>query len=163
MQSARRIGLGLVVPAALVVALVGAAPAAAAEPGASTTGRTAVVAGSGTLAARGSGVARLGGSYVVVGAMDGGSIRIVGAGPLATIRVTGWTSKTRLADGTLIYRGVHGTFHVAGRTLGTTIASTAMRFIATGHGAAFLRGEGQYWVNGRGPLPWSDPGADAAF
>jgi uncharacterized Zn-binding protein involved in type VI secretion len=157
------LGRALVVPAALVVSLVGASSVAAAEPGPTTIAPTAVVAGTGTLAARGSGVARLGGSYVLVGAMDGGSIRIVGAGPLATVRVTGWASKTRLADGTLIYRGVHGTFHIAGRTIRTTIASTAMRFVATGHGRAVLRGHGRYWVNGVGPFPWSDDPLEAAF
>jgi hypothetical protein len=128
------------IPALLVLSLVAASTTLAAEPAAmgaagATTTRSVVVAGTGTLAARGSGVARLAGSYVLAGAMDGGSLRIVGATAYTTIRVTGWTSKTRYADGTLLYRGVHGTFYIAGRTLRTTISSTAMRFVAFGHGA----------------------------
>jgi hypothetical protein len=40
-----------------------------------------------------------------------------------------------------------------------------MRFSAAGHGRATLVGEGSYWVNGRGPFPWTqpDPGAEATF
>jgi hypothetical protein len=95
--------------------------------------------------------------------MDGGTIQVVGAGPLDSVRVTGWASKTRLADGTLIVRGVHGTFRIAGRSIRTTIASPAMRFTATGHGVATLRGTGQFWVNGRGPHPWSSTPPETAF
>ena len=28
---------------------------------------------------------------------------------------------------------------------------------------ATLTGDGSYWVNGRGPLPWDDPAAETAF
>jgi hypothetical protein len=163
MQSARRFGRVLVIPAVLALSLVGASSVAAAEPNGAASRSAAVVTGTGTLAARGAGVARLGGTYVLAGAMKGGSITIVGAGPATSVRVTGWTSKTRLADGTLIYRGVRGSFRIAGRTLRTTIASPAMRFVATGHGTAVLRGTGQYWVNGRGPHSWSSHPPQTAF
>jgi hypothetical protein len=163
MSSFTTIRRALVIPALLAVSLVGATSALAAEPAATTTTRSVVVAGTGVLAAHGSGVARLGGSYVLVGSMDGGSIKIVGATAFTTIRVTGWASKTRLADGTLIFRGVHGTYYVAGRTIRTTIESTKMRFVAAGHGLALLRGTGEFWVNGHGPFPWSSTGVERAF
>ena len=168
MQSSTAVRRVLMVPALLVLSLVAASTTLAADPAATssattTATRSVVVAGTGTLAARGSGVARLAGSYVLVGAMDGGSLRIVGATAYTTIRVTGWTSKTRYADGTLLYRGVHGTFYIAGRTLRTTITSTAMRFVAFGHGHALLIGRGQYWVNGHGPRPWSTAGVEPTF
>jgi hypothetical protein len=38
-----------------------------------------------------------------------------------------------------------------------------MRFTAAGHGRATLAGDGSYWVNGRGPFPWTDPGVETAF
>ena len=153
----------VVIPALVILSLLGASSALAAEPSATTIGPSAVVTGRGVLAAHGAGVARLGGSYALTGSMDGGSLKIVGATRWTSIRVTGWASKTRLADGTLIFRGVHGSFAIAGRTIRTTIESPKMRFVARGHGRAFLRGEGEYWVNGVGPKPWSATGAESAF
>lgn len=163
MQTTSRFRRAVAIPALLALSLVGASSVAAAEPSAPSQARAIVVAGTGTLAAHGSGVARLAGSYVLVGSMDGGSIRIAGASRWTTIRVTGWTSKTRLADGTLVFRGVHGSFFIAGRTIVTRIESSEVRFVATGHGRAFLRGHGEYWVNGVGPKPWSGPGLESAF
>jgi hypothetical protein len=151
------------IPALLALSLVGATSVAAAEPTATAPTRSVVVAGSGTLAAHGSGVARLAGSYVLTGSMDGGTIRIVGATRWTTIRVAEWASKTRLDDGTIVFRGVHGRFQIAGRTIGTRLESAAMRFIATGHGRAVLRGTGEYWVNGVGPKPWSAESVGAGF
>ena len=163
MTSASTLRRAIVVPALLALSLAGASSALAAEPTTATTTRSVVVAGTGTLAAHGSGVARIGGSYVLVGSMDGGSITIVGATAFTTIRVSGWASKTRLADGTLIFRGVHGTYVIAGRTIRTRIESTKMRLVATGHGRVLLRGRGEYWVNGHGPFPWSTLGVEPAF
>ena len=163
MTSSSTLRRAVVIPALLAVSLAGASSALAAEPATAATTRSVVVAGTGTLAAHGSGVARLGGSYALVGSMDGGSIRIVGATAFTTIRVTGWASKTRLADGTLIFRGVHGTYFILGRSIRTTIESTKMRFVATGHGRVLLRGRGEYWVNGHGPFPWSTVGVEPAF
>jgi hypothetical protein len=163
MTSTSTLRRAVVIPALLALSLAGASSALAVEPTATTTTRSVVVAGTGTLAAHGSGVARIGGSYVLVGSMDGGSITIVGATAFTTIRVTGWASKTRLADGTLIFRGVHGTYFIAGRTIRTRIESTNMRFVATGHGRVLLRGRGEYWVNGHGPFPWSTLGVEPTF
>jgi len=156
------------VPAILILGLVGAGPASAAEPTASTaqTGPTApTVSGAGTLAAHGSGHVRLGGSYVLTGSLTGGTLRIDGAGRYSTVRVTGWTSKTRQADGTIVFRfrGTTGHFRIAGRTIVTRIDSGAIRFTATGHGRAWLLGAGSYWVNGHGPKPWTATGATYAF
>lgn len=163
MQSTRVLRRVAVIPALLVLFLVGASSAAAAAPPTATARTAVVIGGTGTLAAHGSGVARLAGSYALVGSMDGGSIRIVGASAWTTIRVTGWASKTRLADGTLIFRGVHGSFFIMGRTIRTTIESTKMRFSVTGHGVALLRGTGEYWVNGHGPKPWTTVGVESGF
>jgi hypothetical protein len=152
-----------VLPALLTLMLLGATSVAAADGStiAPTTAR--VVRGTGLLAARGDGVARLRGTYVLTGVLDGGSIRIAGATSRTIIRVHGWASRTRLADGTLIFRGVHGSFTIAGRSIVTTLASHHMSFAAAGHGRAVLRGHGSYWVNDHGPKPWSTLGVDAAF
>ena len=105
------------------------------------------------------------GSYLLTGSLDEGSLSIRGIDRWSTIRVTGWNSKTRLADGTVVYRfgDASGKYWIAGRTLVTTIESDAMRFTAAGRGRATLIGEGSYWVNGRGPLPWTDPASETAF
>jgi hypothetical protein len=150
--------------AILIVGLFGAsAVSAAEEPTASPS--AVVVAGSGVLAAQGDGHARLAGSYMLTGSLEGGTLEIRGIDRWSIIRVTGWISRTRLAGGGLVYRfgDRAGKYHIAGRSLATSIESHAMRFSAVGRGRAVLRGEGSYWVNGRGPLPWSDPAVETAF
>lgn len=153
----------IVLPAVLLVGLFGASTVSAAEETAAPS--SATVAGTGVLSAQGDGQARLAGSYLLTGSLDGGTLEIRGIDRWSAIRVTGWISKTRLADGALIYRfgDRTGRYWIAGRSLATNIESDAMRFRAAGHGRATLRGEGSYWVNGRGPLPWSDPEAETAF
>ena len=155
----------VVLPAAIALAI--AAPAAAASVSAggarASAAPAAVVAGRGTLAANGSGYVRLAGSYVLTGSMDGGWLKVSGITPWTVVRVSGWASKTRFADGSLLFRGVHGSFYVAGRTIATTISSPHSRFVATGHGRAVLVGEGVYYVNGHGPFQWADRGASSAF
>ena len=154
----------ILLPLMLVAGLFGASSVSAAEDPAATP-PAATVAGTGVLAAHGDGNARLAGSYLLVGSLTGGSITIRGVDRWSAIRVTGWSSKTRLEDGAVVYRfGDHaGRFWIAGRSLATTIESDAMRFRVVGHGRATLVGDGEYWVNRRGPLPWTDPGVEAAF
>lgn len=151
-------------PAILIVGLFGASSVSAAED-TTTAPSTVTVAGTGVLAAQGDGRARLAGSYLLTGSLDGGSITIRGIDRWSTIRVTGWISKTRLADGTVVYRFGNrtGQYWISGRSLATNIESGAMRIRAAGHGRATLVGEGSYWINGRGPFPWSDPGVETAF
>jgi hypothetical protein len=153
----------IVLPIVLIGGLSGASSVSAAdtEPAPSASS----VAGTGVLAAKGDGHVRLAGSYLLTGSLDGGSITVRGVDRWSTIRVTGWRSKTRLADGSIVYRFGDGAgkFWISGRTLATTIESHAMRFTVAGHGRATLVGDGSYWVNGRGPLPWTDPGIEAAF
>jgi hypothetical protein len=111
----------ILIPAALVVGLFGASGVAAADDPAADPAAT--IAGTGVLAAHGDGHARLAGSYLLTGSLDGGSLTIRGVDRWSTIRVTGWNAKTRLADGTLVYRfgDGDGTFWIAGRTIATTI------------------------------------------
>ena len=153
-----------VVPAVLLVGLFSASTVSASDAPTATPSNV-TVAGTGVLAAQGDGHARLARSYLLTGSLDGGTIEIRGIDRWSAIRVTGWIAKTRLADGTLVYRfgDRTGQYWIAGRSLVTIIESDAMRFRAAGHGRATLRGEGSYWVNGRGPLPWSDAEVDAAF
>lgn len=151
----------LVLP--LVLALAVAAPAAAATTGTAAAETQAAIAGTGTLAAKGAGTVRLAGSYVATGSMDGGWLKVTGVTPWTIVRVSGWTSKTRFADGSLLFRGVHGSFYIAGRTIVTTIQSPLVRFVASGHGRAQLVGTGVYYVNGHGPFRWADGGLNSAF
>lgn len=154
----------LILPVVLIAGLFGASGVAAAEETA-TAQPSATVAGTGVLAAQGGGHARLAGSYLLTGSLEGGTLGIRGVDRWSNIRVTGWLSKTRLADGSLVYRfgDRTGHFWVAGRSLVTKVESDAMRFSAAGHGRATLVGTGSYWVNGRGPLPWDDPSTEVDF
>ena len=154
----------IALPALLVLAI--AAPAAATTipaSGTPTATTQVVLSGSGTLAAKGNGTVRLGGSYIATGSMNGGWLKVTGLTAWTVVRVTGWTSKTRFADGSLLFRGVHGSFYIAGRAITTTIQSPLVRFVATGHGRAALVGSGVYFVNGHGPFRWSDGGVHSAF
>jgi len=152
----------VVLPAVLAVAVAG--PAAAATTSASSApAPTVVVAGSGTLAAKGTGYVRLAGSYVLNGSMDGGWLKVTGVTQWTIVRVSSWESKTRFADGSLLFRGVHGSFHIAGRSITTAISSPLVRFAATGHGRAHFVGTGIYFVNGHGPFRWADGGVNSAF
>ena len=154
----------MLLPTILVASLFGAASVSAAdETTASPPAPT--VAGTGVLAAEGDGRVRLAGSYTLAGSLDGGSLRVRGVDRTSVVRVTGWTSKTRLLDGTVVYRfaGTTGHYSIVGRTIATTIESHTIRFRATGHGRAWLYGTGSYWVNGQGPNPWTAPGAAATF
>jgi hypothetical protein len=148
--------------AILLVGLVGASSVSAAEI-AGPTATTPTVAGSGVLVANGDGRVRLGGSYVLAGSLDGGTLRIDHAGVVSRITVTGWISKTRLVDGSLVYRfGDHtGHFLIGGRTIVTRIQSHSIQFSAAGHGRAWLVGTGSYWANGHGPFPWTAPTAES--
>lgn len=154
----------IILPAVMVVGLFGASTVAAAED-ATAAPPTVTVSGTGVLAAQGDGHARLAGSYLLTGSLDGGSLEIRGIDRWSTIRVTGWIAKTRLADGTLVYRFGErtGQYWISGRSLATNIESDAMRFRAAGHGRATLVGEGNYWINGRGPLPWTRSSVESAF
>jgi hypothetical protein len=120
----------ILLPALLVAGLFGTSSVSAAEDTAAAP-PAATVAGAGVLAARGDGNVRLAGGYLLTGSLDGGSIAIRGIDRWSTIRVTGWNSKMRLADGTIVYRFGDGTGHywIAGRTLATTIESDAMRLL----------------------------------
>ncbi len=146
--------------AIFLVGLFGTSSVSAAELTA-TTAPTPTVAGSGSLIARGNGHVRLGGSYVLAGSLDGGTLRIGGAGLISSVTVTGWVSRTRLADGSVVYRFGDSTGHflIGGRTIVTRIESHSMQFSATGHGRAWLAGSGTYHANGHGPFPWTSPAA----
>jgi len=150
----------LALPAALAITLAATSLVAAAEP-ASTA--STVVPPAGSLGAGGAGYARVAGSFVLVGSMDGGWIKVSGLAGSDAVRITGWASRTRLSDGSLLFRGVHGSVYVAGRRIGVTLGGPHIRFLATGHGAAFLKGEGTYRLNGGAEQPWSSDGARYAF
>jgi hypothetical protein len=144
--------------AILLVGLVGASSVSAAG-ATSPTVTSPTVQGTGVLVARGDGRVRLGGSYVVAGSLTGGTLRIDGAGVVSSVTVTGWVSRTRLADGEVVYRfgDQTGHFLIGGRTIVTRIESHSLQFGATGHGRAWLVGAGSYWANGEGPFPWTAP------
>ena len=149
-------------PAALALTLLGSSVAAATEPTAAVTGAT-IVSGTGRIAAAGAGVVRVRGSFTISGAMNGGSLLVDGIDRTTAIRVTGWTSKTRVDADTLLYRGVRGTFTVAGRTIRVTISSPQVRFVAYGTGAAYLRGVGVCRIDGGSSHAWPGAGAWVAL
>jgi hypothetical protein len=150
----------MALPATLAISLGSSAIAAAAEP-ASTT--VTVAQDTGTLAASGAGYAKVAGSFVLVGSMDGGWVKVSGLAGPDVVRITGWASRTRLTDGSLVYRGVHGKVYVKGRRVAVTMSGPHIRFLATGHGTTFLKGEGTYSLDGGASRPWTEAGARYPF
>ena len=149
----------LALPAALALSFAATSVAAAAPASSAAT----VVQGTGTIAASGDGYARAAGSFVLTGSMDGGWVKVSGLAGPDIVRITGWTSRTRLVDGSLLFRGVHGTVYVAGRRIAVAMSGPHIRFVATGHGEVFLKGAGTYSLNGGTAQPWSSPGDRYTF
>ncbi len=143
------------VPAAVVLSISLASTVAAAEPTtAPSSGPTVALAGTGTVAAHGAGTAAIAGNGTVTGTMDGGWIRVRTHGSATTVVVTGWHTRVRFVDGTVLYRDVHGSFSATGPAVGLTLQGPEVSFTATGSGTVVLRGTGTYQVNGGAPIPW---------
>ena len=140
------LGMALIVMAAVV-------PAAMAQ-SADAQG-SAAFKGTGVLHAVGSGLARFEGSGAVRGTLVAGTLTVRGA---EQVYVQGFGRKEVLPDGTERYIGVRGNFAVSGRNLTFAIEGTGINVTAAGRGAAWLRGTGHYWVDGRYIGPWpGDP------
>jgi hypothetical protein len=153
------------IPAALAVALVGVPAAAAVEPAPiPTPGPTALTLDPvpGGLAAFGHGSARIhipqDGS--VTGKMTLGRLRVRGAD---AVTVEAYASRETLKDGSVLYRGVRGSFSVSGKTFTVWLAGDDLRITATGDGIALLKGHGKFRVDGRIIRGWTLRGIHVRF
>jgi hypothetical protein len=161
---ARLVGTA-VIPAALVLALVGVPTAAAVEPSPAPSPAPAVVQLDpvpGGLAAAGRGSVRI---HVpqdgtVTGTIRVGRLRVRGA---EAVTVEKFATKETLKDGSVLYRGVQGSFSVGGKTFTLWMAGDGLRFTATGDGIAFLQGRGKFRVDDHAVRGWKLRGVHVRF
>ena len=153
------------IPAALAVALVGVPAVTAVEPAPTRAPAPAaltldpVPAG---LAAFGHGSARI---HIpqdgnVTGKMTLGRLRVRGAD---AVIVEVYASRATLKDGSVLYRGVRGSFSASGKTFTLWLAGDDLRFAATGDGVALLKGHGKFRVDGRISRGWTLRGIHVRF
>jgi len=153
------------IPTALVVALVGVPAAAAVEPAPTPSPAPAALTLDpvpGGLAAFGHGSARI---HIpqdgnVTGKMTLGRLRVRGAD---AVTVEAYARRETLKDGSVLYRGVRGSFSVSGKTFTLWLAGDDLRFAATGDGIAFLRGHGKFRVDARSIRGWTLRGIHVRF
>ena len=105
-----------------------------------------VIEGTGTLKARGAGIARVSGD----GTMDirGHGVGTVWVRNAETLSSSGRGVRMDLPRGIVFFGGWSGAIHASGEELTVTMAGRLIQFAATGTGTAFLQGRGSYWLNG---------------
>jgi hypothetical protein len=151
------------IPTALAIALVGVPAVAAVEPAPTPTPAPLPLDPvPGGLAAFGHGSARIHISQDgnVTGKMTLGRLRVRGAD---AVIVQVYASRETLKDGSLLYRGVRGSFSASGKTFTLWLAGDDLRFVATGDGIALLKGHGKFRVDGRIMRGWTLRGIYVRF
>lgn len=114
-------------------------------------------AGTGTLRAKGSGLAALRGNT---------SVTLTGSGMLlihdlagdASIEVTGRGYKKVLPNGTIAYFGFDGKAQISGTDIKVSLRGKNIELEATGTGKFLLRGHGSYHTD-KGGGAWTEDGA----
>lgn len=148
---------------AAVVGIAGLAYAAFATPATHAADPTpdVVLQGAGTLSARGTGVAAVKGLMDYRGNGAIGDILLVKdvAGD-ATVEVNGYNG-TGQFQGFTVYFDFRGTVTAKGTDVAVIIVGHDIELRAAGRGWAFLKGRGEYRVNGGPPRPWTDAGVFA--
>ncbi len=121
------------------------------------------VSGTGVIAAQGDGLAHLHGRMVFKGAARAAVLLVKDDAGDASVDVSGYGEHIELPDGTDVYFGFHGQATVMGSNVHVVVVGDDIRFRAAGRGRAYLKGQGQYWVNGIGPFPWPTAGGESSF
>ena len=78
------------------------------------------------------------------------------------VRVEG-DGRTASWRGFTVYFGYDGEATITGRKVGVLVIAENISMHVAGKGIAYLQGRGNYFVNGRGPFPWSPDGAFAGI
>lgn len=142
------------------VALSALAPAVSA--GEERDGREGTfLRGAGVLDAYGNGLVAVKGRIDLAATADGGILLVKDEAGDAVVRVRG-DGRTVSWRGFTVYFGLDGEATVTGSNVGVVIVGEQIRLHAAGRGWAYLKGHGEFFVNGRGPFPWSPEGNFAA-
>lgn len=106
----------------------------------------AEVEGTGRIWAKGAGYARIKGDGVVN--IVGHGAAVVWIKGADTLRAIGDGRRWELPNGTVVYAGWQGLIHAEGDSLSIRMLGGIIEFIAEGTGWVYLRGRGDYIVNG---------------
>ena len=158
----KKLGIAAAVLAIASMAFSAFAPAAsAAEPTPPARVPDVVLRGAGVLDAHGTGVAAVKGRMDYHARADEGILLVKDTGGDARVDIDGFggTGEWR---GFKAYFGIRGNVHIVGSDVAVILVGRDIDLHAEGRGWAFLKGEGRFTVNGRGPFPWTDEGAFAS-
>lgn len=139
------------------MAAIAFAPAASAE---EPTRPGTTLAGAGVLDAQGDGLIAVRGRMDLEVSADEGILLVKDVDNDAVVRVDG-NGQTAQWNGFTVYFGFNGNATVKARDAGVIVIGKNIDLHVEGRGWAFLKGEGEYTVNGHGPFPWSPEGAFA--
>jgi len=122
---------------------------------ASTVVSAETVEGTGTITARGAGVARVHGSGTVD--IRGHGVGTVWVRNAETLKASGRGIRWDLPGGIVFFAGWSGHIYASGEELAVTMIGGLIELSASGTGTVLLKGRGNYWLNGEHG-PWNPEG-----
>lgn len=155
----KRVGLLALVIATIAAAATGIWPTAAhAQEAETAQGRDGtLLVGRGVLDARGDGLVAVKGRIDLYASADGGVLLVKDIAGDAAVRVDG-DGRSASWQGFTAYFGFEGQARVTGSNVAVIVVGKDIRLHVVGIGWAYLKGEGTFEVNNRGPFRWTPEG-----
>ena len=158
----KKIGIAAAVLVVASMAFSALAPvASAAEPTPTARIASVVLHGSGVLDAQGTGVAAVKGLMDYHVTAEDGILLVKDIKGDAQVDVVG-VGGTGEWRGFKVYFGIRGAAHIVGTDVAVIVVAHDIDLHVVGRGWAFLKGEGTFTANGRGPFEWTPDGAFAS-
>jgi hypothetical protein len=154
----KKLSLATAIIATVTLAFAAVAPPASAQTPATGT----VLAGRGVLDAHGTGLIAVRGNLDMAVSADEGILLVKDESGDAIIHVEGHGDVAHW-NGFTVYFGFHGSATIIGKGIGVIVVGRGIDMHVAGRGWAFLKGDGRYYVNGRGPFPWNNDGGFASI
>lgn len=156
----KKMALAVVALTMSAMALGAFAPSASAEDGGPSRGRT-ILAGRGVLDAQGDGLVAVKGKMDLRASADKGILLVKDIAGDAQVDVQGDGGSGEW-QGFTAYFGYDGEAQITGSNVAVIIVARDIRLHVVGAGWAFLKGEGTFEANNRGPFRWTAEGAFAS-
>jgi len=156
----KRIGLLAVAVAVALSALAAVATAAHAQEAETQRRDGTFLLGRGVLDAQGDGLVAVKGKIDLYARADGGVLLVKDIAGDAAVRVDG-EGRSVTWHGFTAYFGFEGAAHVTGSDVALIVVGEDIELHVVGIGWAYLKGEGTFEVNNRGPFRWTPEGTFA--
>jgi len=118
------------------------------------------LAGRGVLDAHGDGLVAVKGKIDLYARADGGALLVKDIAGDAVVRIDG-EGRSASWRGFTAYFGFDGAAHVTGSDVAVIVVGEDIELHVVGIGWAYLKGEGTFEVNNRGPFRWTPEGTFA--